>query len=971
MDRIQRSNQDYAPRTAFGHAPPGYVPGLGRGAVGFTTRSDIGPARPMEAGAVKAPPGFEEDQKANKATDFSEANYDEFSGYGENLFGGGTYDKEDEEADLVYMAIDQRMDSKRKKRREALLKEEMERYRKERPQIQEQFRDLKRKLGDLDSVEWESIPEPKDFSRQNALKKKKAREKYTAVPDYILAQQALAMHSQGKVASSTTSGYATPLAGVATPMSGLRTPSGFATPMSGLATPMGYATPMGMATPVAGGPTDYTQLGRARDKVLSLKLDRMADSVSGQTVVDPKGYLTDLNSVKVSSDAEVSDIKKARLLLKSVITTNPKHAPGWIAAARLEEETGKLAAARAVIMKGCEICPTSEDVWIESCRLSNHKNAKAVLAKAVQALPQSVKIWMQACKLEEDTDAKKAVLRRALELIPNSVHLWKAAVGMEEPDDARVMLSRAVELVPDSVEMWLALARLETYDNAKKVLNKALVAVPTDPSIWITAAKLEEANGNAENVDIIIQKAVRSLAAHQVIIDRDAWLSEAQLAEKSHSVTTCQAIVRATIGLGVDEQDRKNTWLNDAEHYLNDNSVETARAIFAHMLTVFPGKKDIWMQAAQLERQYGTRESLDQLLRKAVQYCPQAETLWLMAAKERWMADDVVGARTILNSAFAANPDSEKVWLAAVKLESENDEFDRARILLAKARERAGTARVWMKSAKLERALGSRDEEKKLLELALKKYPKDHKLWIMKAQLVEATGTDKATRDVYKKGIKQCPHSVEAALCYVDFELRVSKSFTKARSILETARLKIPQNSQLWLAAVKIEESAKNEDAAKQLMAKALQECPTAGALWAHAIATDPRPMRKARSYDALKRCTDDPYVFCAVAKLFWLDRKISKARNWFNRAVTVDPDLGDTWAWFYKFEEEQLVASKKEASSSAGKKLRSVVKRSNEADPLHGEFWTAVAKDIHKPKESMPTAGKLKLVAASLPTVV
>lgn len=44
-----------------------------------------------------------------------------------------------------------------------------------------------------------------------------------------------------------------------------------------------------------------------------------------------------------------------------------------------------------------------------------------------------------------------------------------------------------------------------------------------------------------------------------------------------------------------------------------------------------------------------------------------------------------------------------KVWLAAVKLESENDEYERARMLLAKARERAGTARVWMKSAKLER----------------------------------------------------------------------------------------------------------------------------------------------------------------------------------------------------------------------------------------------------------------------------
>lgn len=61
-----------------------------------------------------------------------------------------------------------------------------------------------------------------------------------------------------------------------------------------------------------------------------------------------------------AADAEISDIKKARLLLKSVINTNPRHAPGWIAAARLEEVAGKLAQARELIMKGCELCPTNE-----------------------------------------------------------------------------------------------------------------------------------------------------------------------------------------------------------------------------------------------------------------------------------------------------------------------------------------------------------------------------------------------------------------------------------------------------------------------------------------------------------------------------------------------------------------------------------------------------------------------------------
>ena len=64
-----------------------------------------------------------------------------------------------------------------------------------------------------------------------------------------------------------------------------------------------------------------------------------------------------------------SDVKKARLLLKSVITTNPNHAPGWIAAARLEEVTGRMQTARNIIMKGCDVCSKNEDVWLEAVRL--------------------------------------------------------------------------------------------------------------------------------------------------------------------------------------------------------------------------------------------------------------------------------------------------------------------------------------------------------------------------------------------------------------------------------------------------------------------------------------------------------------------------------------------------------------------------------------------------------------------------
>ena len=74
---------------------------------------------------------------------------------------------------------------------------------------------------------------------------------------------------------------------------------------------------------------------------------------------------------------------------------------------------------------------------------------------------------------------------------------------------------------------------------------------------------------------------------------------------------------------------------------------------------------------------------------------------------------DVPAARSLLALAFKANPNSEDIWLAAMKLESENNEFQRARLLLQKARTSCPTQRVVMKSAKLEWMMDNLDEVRK------------------------------------------------------------------------------------------------------------------------------------------------------------------------------------------------------------------------------------------------------------------
>jgi pre-mRNA-processing factor 6 len=207
----------------------------------------------------------------------------------------------------------------------------------------------------------------------------------------------------------------------------------------------------------------------------------------------------------------------------------------------------------------------------------------------------------------------------ALEHIPNSVRLWKETVNLESSaTDARILLSRAVEVIPLSVELWLALARLEVPERAKVVLNKARKAIPTSHEIWIAAGRLLEQEASLptktpaerdkelELVNNAIVSGVKDLRRHQVLLTREQWLKEAERCESEGSPRTCEAIVKNTVAMELEDEDMFDTWIGDAESAEARGMVSTSRAILSYALKVYPLRRDLWRKAADLEKTHGT-----------------------------------------------------------------------------------------------------------------------------------------------------------------------------------------------------------------------------------------------------------------------------------------------------------------------------------------------------------------------------
>lgn len=705
------------------------------------------------------------------------------------VFADAVYEDDDREADLIYAEVEQRMQSRRQKQRDQILQQQLNQYRQQNPSIRQQFADLKMDLNQVSQNQWAEIPDIGDFS----IKKQKF-ERFTPLPDTLLErarqEHALSHDVNIDLANSNKNESSFPSSSL----------SSTANPNS-----------------ISGVRTDLAAIGAGRTSVLEHNLDAIGQQQPSSQNIDQDGYLSSLatqDNVSVANGnigqagqgvidgmlsgkgGEIGDVKKMRSLLSVITSTNPKHAPGWMAAARLEERSGKLLDARRKIVEACRRCSRDDEVWLEAVRLHPTEAGRKLLAQAIRHVWKSEAIWLKAVELEDakDLDKKKRILDKALEVLPRSEKLWQALILLEPPNSARLLLRKAVQSASHASSLWLALAKLEDYEEAKSVLSKAQNTLPFQLCIHVAKAQLEETRfgQDSKSIQEVIVQAIKIINdymktnkpaesnnqgkeggnedeqhdAKKTKISTADWLQQAEIMERAGYIGTLRGIVSATALIGMSEnKDGTDTkierWKQSANYYEEKKFIEVSRAFWIHLTNEMPSNISLWRSFAEFER------------RQQENHVP-----YIVRPTEEINDNDITNVNEVV-------------------VTTANHKLNRVGHVLERGVELCPTAEIlWLMLAKeVWKSIGA-DEARSVLQRAFAILPKSQAIWLAAAKIESESG------------------------CYA-----------KAREILKDARGCI-SSWNVFMKSALLERLVDNPSVEKELLMRGLEIFPRAEKLW-------------------------------------------------------------------------------------------------------------------------------------------
>lgn len=884
--------------------PPGYIPGIGRGATGFVTQADLGSSKKVPILAF---------QKTSNDGRFDDSE--------ESLTPILTLNqKEDIEADKIYDEIEKYLEKNRNKRRKhntattpdnerdnEKVKVENKSVSNSIAEISEQFQDVKQGLSTVSVEEWANLPESGDFTRRNKRLRNELQEqqRFYRNSDMI----ALALKDQGATDIALDEANAE------------------------------------IENRIDNNDNDNTngdddnvdlfKLAKTKDRLLEnqIKLGISSKLTSG---IDKNEYLGLLDPHK--SQYNIGDYKRTRKLFAKLRETSPSNPKNWIASARLEFDAKKLKRAKELIQEGCEKCPKSEEIWLTNLEMNANdvQTSKVIVADAIKFNYKSLKLWLKATELELDNLSKVRVLRKALEWLPKSFELWLAIVDYEDDKEIAIrMLEKATSIIPNSLDLWMKLSSLKEGKESIKVLIDSIQHIAKEKHylVWINVSKIEEKTTmNEVKISRYINKAFESINCDINV----EWYKQAETCENEGLKWTCRAIILKALETDTNEVSKL---LESAESHYSLGHLEISNSIYTFMTSKYPQDLATWKQYLIMKKKLKDYNNLFLIYEMAVSSLPNIVELYIMYSNDKIKYDqDFVKVRDILSDGLDKNSKSEQLWFYAIDFESRFGSLDIARDLFTDCLKAIDNPSVelWIKKAGLERKLNDYESALSTISGSLIVYPNENLLYQEKSDILTKLDEVEESVTTLQQGISNCNKN---ELLYVSLAALYEKkrnNVIKARSILDESLSLHPKSDILHHARIKLELDANNKTHAQRLLSKAITLIPTSALLWVDNIKLATKQQVKNTYVLALKKTNDDPLIILTIAKDLWKSGRIAKSNQFFKACLDKDDEFGDFYIYYYAF--LLKFGTREEMKNLEDEMLNK--------EKLHGYLWGKVSKE-------------------------
>lgn len=1012
MSSYRSSNEN-----KWGKPPPGYIPGYGRGAVGFTTRADIGNAKTSEVGF-----SINNSQLIrNMIKDGEIEKEDYFKEYKKNWENDDkgllinniidSLDKEDIEAEVIYNRLDEYLGNKRKKKIEEKEKEEKDLL------VKDEFLELKSKLGIMSTKEWNMIPDVE------VMNKKERKEKYTYIPDkFIIERNEYNKEDKSNVLTSVIDKYTSELS-------------------SSLISGRNSVNPKGYLT----------------------ELDEISNKNS--ILNTPSDFNIGIEGI---------DYSKAKRFLQTAIDselTGMSNSWSFISLARLEKSHGHIKNSREVIKKGLEKIKNDEELWIEASSYFKYDESIEILKKGAENIPNSESLWKAYSSRVKDSNVRFEILKEAIENIPTSKYIWKEILNeinnkfSTEENNSQVdelkqvklaYLQKAVEMVPNEIEFWIEYSKNESYEKAKNILNKGRKLNPKSLTIWISAIMLEEDHYKeirekeknesfdetymiVNKIETMIEKSNSILSKNGYNPTREEYIEEADILLKLSYSISSEAIIKLTILKDYSiytKEETKKIWRDIINVYiLHRQSYDIVRKIYKILYENDNEDISIWYEALMFEEKYGNVDLIIGLYEKGIELYKDYVNIWLMYVKyiylrirnsqlaveilersinEKGYNPDIVislskilleiGEETkarvyliyyhlLLNKAYDKKRNDDTIINEALfkyyslictdfheKYEKEEiktwgnkvnkeDTYNENINKVNAYRSNKISYRVLMKLINIERIFKnyeiSMDLCDKIVEYSkINEFPNrkvynneeysENTKYFIKIVLIKSYCILESS-EIANKPISQTSTFAEITNKSLSFLLEMSSyiqnneilyiniadlliknnQINKARTILETGRIKCGNTETLLYKSIKLDISLHSFKTGIIILTKALSLFPNSGLLNSLLIDFEEKVERKEmKGKELLFKFGDNEYVLLELAKYEVMFKKSKmKAIEYLERGINANSELGDLWLLNYRINDE--------------KGRKELEERICSVNVRYGDVWISISKDI------------------------